>query len=75
MALPRIATRGGSNVVLPRPLAPSEVARIKLIFGLQARGRIPDAVAETTRLDDVSLLGHILADRHLKQHSRNDLPC
>ena len=65
MALPRIAARGGGEIALPRPLAPSDVARIRRIFDLQARGHIPDAVAETMRFEESILLGHILADRYL----------
>ena len=71
MALPRIALRGGGGVVLPRPLAPSDAALVKAIFGFQARGRIPKAIAETASLQDGLLLGHILADRYLSQGYRS----
>ena len=71
MALPRIATRGAGGVGLPRPLAPSDAARIKAIFALQAHGRIPAALAETARLEDGLLLGHILADRYLGRAYRS----
>ncbi len=71
MVLPRIALRGGSGVVLPHPLAPSDAALVKAIFGFQARGRIPKAIAETALLQDGMLLGHILADRYLGQGYRS----
>ncbi len=66
MAVPRITPRAGTDGIgLPQPLAPSEAARIRRIFALQRRDAIPDAVAETSRLSDTTLLGHILADRYL----------
>lgn len=71
MALPRFATHGGTDVALPRPLPPSDAARIKLIFSLQARDKIPDAMREMDRLEDTSLVGHLLADRYLKSNHRS----
>src|SRR4029077_10136786 len=70
MAIPRVAPRGASGVALPQPLPPSEAARIRRIFALQARGDIPAALRETTELDTSTPLGHamqgyILADRYL----------
>lgn len=75
MAVPRVAPPAGrSGVGLPQPLAPSEAARIRRIFALQARGAIPAAVAETDRLTDTTLLGHILADRYLHKSTRVTAP-
>ena len=71
MAMPRFAARGGAGVALPHPLTPSDAARIKAIFSHQAHGRIPEAVIETDRLEDTSLLGHILADRYLGRSHRS----
>ena len=68
MAVPRITPPAGlSGVGLPQPLAPSEAARIRRIFALQRQpAGIPAASAETRRLSDDTLLGHILADRMLR---------
>ena len=59
---------------LPQPLAPSEAARIRRIFAFQRQNNIPEAVAETARLSDTTLLGHILADRLLAQPARATAP-
>jgi soluble lytic murein transglycosylase len=68
LAVPRVAPpSGNSGVGLPQPLTPSEAARIRRIFQLQTHGDIPLAIAETNRLTDTTLLGHILADRYLGQ--------
>lgn len=48
---------------LPQPLAPSEAARLRRIFELQARGEMSQAMREAERLDDRRLIGHVLADR------------
>ena len=48
---------------LPQPLAPSEAARLRRIFELQARGDMAQAMREAERLDDRRLIGHVLADR------------
>jgi soluble lytic murein transglycosylase-like protein len=48
---------------LPQPLAPSDAARLRRIFELQARGEMALAMRETERLDDRRLIGHVLADR------------
>ena len=71
MAVPRIHPGAGANGLgLPQPLAPSEAARMRRIFALQRQGALPEAVAETARLDDDTLLGHILADRLLAAPAR-----
>ena len=64
-AVPRIALGTTAEVALPQPLAPSEAARIRRIFALQAQGDVADAARETGQLDDHVLLGAILADRYL----------
>ncbi len=75
MAMPRVKVPGGSSGVgLPQPLPPSEAARIRRIFALQRQGQIPAAVAETARLSDDTLLGHILADRLLARPARVTAP-
>jgi len=75
MAVPRVHLPGGSSGVgFPQPLAPSEAARIRRIFALQRKGDIPGAVAETARLTDDTLLGHILADRLLARPARASAP-
>jgi soluble lytic murein transglycosylase len=72
MAVPRVhLPAGSSGVGLPQPLPPSEAARIRRIFALQREGAIPAAIAETGRLTDTSLLGHILADRLLAHPARS----
>ncbi|MCR0983230.1 lytic transglycosylase domain-containing protein [Roseomonas populi] len=48
---------------LPQPLAPSDAARLRRIFELQARGEMAQAMRESERLDDRRLMGHVLADR------------
>jgi hypothetical protein len=75
MAIPRIEPPAGANGVgLPQPLAPSEAAKVRRIFALHRRNQIPAAIAETARLSDTSLLGHILADRYLSQPARASAP-
>jgi soluble lytic murein transglycosylase-like protein len=73
VAVTRLGPHGTDGIVLPQPLAPSEVARIKRILSAQATGRIPDAVRDIERMDlssplGLSMLGHVLADRYLGQH-------
>ena len=77
MAIPRIAPPDGGSVALPRPLQPSQAARIRRIFALQGRGDIPAALRETARLETGSepgtgMLGHILAERYLGPYTRPD---
>jgi hypothetical protein len=55
---------------LQTPLAPSEAARLRRIFDLQARGEHDLAGRETERLEDRRLLGHVLADRWLRDAGR-----
>ena len=75
LAIPRIATPGGSGVALPQPLPPSEAVKLRRIFALQAHGDIPAALRETARLDTdtpigAAMLGHVLAQRYLGPYSR-----
>jgi len=66
MAVARVTIHGGdSGIALPEPLSPSDAARVRRIFDLQARGDIPAARRAVGELDDTLLLGPILADRYL----------
>ena len=65
LAIPRVSFGGSARVGLPQPLAPSEAARIRRIFALQAKNDIPAAIAECDQLRDALLLPQILADRYL----------
>lgn len=67
MSVPRPATQGGV-AGFPQPLAPSDAARLRRIFELQARGENAAAAREVERLDDRRLVGHVLADRWLRGH-------
>jgi soluble lytic murein transglycosylase-like protein len=67
MSVPRPALQGGV-AGFPQPLAPSDAARLRRIFDLQARGEMIAAQRETERLDDRRLLGHVLADRWQRGH-------
>jgi soluble lytic murein transglycosylase len=70
LAVPRVALRGAAGVAMPQPLAPSDAARIKRIFSLQAAGNLAEARRETERLDNSLLFGPILADRYLNPTDR-----
>ena len=70
MAVPRISMGGAPRVALPQPLAPSEAARIRRIFALQAKADIPAALAEIEQITDILLLPDILADRYLNGGNR-----
>jgi soluble lytic murein transglycosylase len=65
LGVPRVALNGAPGVGLPQPLTPSEAARVRRIFALQAAGAITEAARETDLLDNKLLLGPILADRYL----------
>ena len=60
-------SRASGDVAFPRPLDPVDVARVRHIFSLQARGSIDDVEREIPRLNSPLLLGHILAQRYLGQ--------
>jgi len=76
LAVPRLAPRGGGyDLGLPQPLAPSEAARLRRVFSLQARGAIAEAVRQSAGIDSndpvvAGVLGHVLADRHLGPYTR-----
>jgi soluble lytic murein transglycosylase-like protein len=77
MAVPRITSSDGGGVSLPRPLPPSDAARVRRVFALQDQGDIPAALRESARLDGGTtvgnaMLGHILAARYLGPHTRPD---
>ena len=85
MAVPRLPSHapptapGREGISLLQPLAPSDVARLRRLFALQARGDIAEAVRQSLALDPDDpvidgLLGHLLADRHLGPHTRTPLP-
>lgn len=74
-AVPRVAPHGAAGVALPQPLPPSEAARLRRIFALQAKGWISEAVVQTAQFDTEpplgrAMLGHVLADRYLGPYTR-----
>jgi soluble lytic murein transglycosylase len=72
MAVPRVALPGANpGVALPRPLDPSEAARIRRILAWQDRGEIPAATRGAAEITDPLLAGHILADRYLGRFHRS----
>jgi soluble lytic murein transglycosylase-like protein len=73
MAIPRPAMHGigGGGIALPLPLAPSDAARIRRIFAMQAHGDLTGAARETASLTDQLLMGSILADRYLGRFDRS----
>ncbi len=73
LSVPRPPPRGGA-IGIPQVLLPSDAALYRRIFQLQARGNIAEAAAETERLTDTLLVGHILADRLLGPHTRATVP-
>jgi soluble lytic murein transglycosylase-like protein len=66
-----MATHGAAGVALPRPLPPSDAARIRRIFASQNKGDIPAALRESDALGETRLLGHILAARYLGRFYRS----
>jgi soluble lytic murein transglycosylase-like protein len=66
MSVPRLSLQGGV-AGLPSPLAPSDAARLRRVFELQARGEPAAAARESERLADRRLIGHVLADRWLRE--------
>ena len=51
---------------LPRPMGVADAARMRRAFEAQANGDTGAAARETDRLDDRRLMGHLLADRHMR---------
>jgi soluble lytic murein transglycosylase-like protein len=71
MVMPRLhAPASAEPLGLPTPLAPSEAALVRDIFARQRHGDLKGAEAETAKLTDQTLLGHILADRYLARPAR-----
>ena len=77
LAVPRVSPYGpgAGGASLFQPLPPSEAARWRRLFALQARGDIAEAVRQALHLDletplAQELHGHLLADRHLGPHTR-----
>ncbi len=71
---PRIApgvAHGLGGADLPQPLAPSDAARLRQIFALQAAGHLAEATAELAGVADPLLNGHVLAQRYLGPHTRS----
>lgn len=73
-AIPRSAPANGDEVVLARPLAPSDVALYRRIFADQAAGRMADAAALIKRLGDHALMGQVLAQRYLGPYHQSTPP-
>ncbi|WP_372624383.1 transglycosylase SLT domain-containing protein [Falsiroseomonas sp.] len=69
MSVPRPSLQGGI-AGFPQPLAPSDAARLRRVFDLQSRGETAAAAREAERLDDRRLIGHVLADRWLRQREQ-----
>ena len=55
---------------LPQPLAPSDAARLRHVFSLQAQGKFDLAAAELAAVSDPVLNGHVLAQRYLDRRSK-----
>ncbi|MBN8926064.1 MAG: lytic transglycosylase domain-containing protein [Rhodospirillales bacterium] len=72
LAVPRVALPGGNDgVSLPQPLTPSDAARLRRIFTLQAKGDIPAAIRAIDEVSDPLLLGDVLAERYLGRWHRS----
>ena len=69
-AVPRITPPFGGNVPLPTPLAPSEAAQVRRVYDLQKAGAYTLAARESALLGNNLLLGHLRADRLLRQGRR-----
>jgi len=62
----RTAPVPAAILALPQPMGPMDATRMRRAFEAQARGDIPTALREAERLDDRRLMGHLLADRHMR---------
>jgi soluble lytic murein transglycosylase len=72
VAIPRVAfPRGNPGVALPRPLDPSDAARIRRIFAWQDSGNVPAAIRASAEIADPLLAGTILAARYLGRFHRS----
>jgi soluble lytic murein transglycosylase-like protein len=56
---------------MPRPLSPSDAVLVRRIFRAQSSGDLALAVRETGELENMMLLGSILADRYLGAFHRS----
>ncbi len=63
-ANPRVGS-GVAGAGLPEPLAPSDAARLRRVFAMQAAGNLAAADAELAATPDPLLNGHVLAQRYL----------
>ncbi len=64
-AIPRSTPANGAEVVLARPLAPSDVALYRRIFADQHDGRMAQAAALESRLQSPLLIGQVEAQKYL----------
>ena len=62
---PAVPGGGLDGAALPTPLSPSDAARLRHIFQLQAAGNMTAASAEMAGVLDPILTGHVLAQRYL----------
>lgn len=62
----RTAAAPAAIPALPQPMGQADAARMRRAFEAQARGDIAAAIREAERLDDRRLMGHLLADRHMR---------
>lgn len=62
----RTAPVPAAILALPQPMGTMDATRMRRAFEAQARGDIPTALREAERLDDRRLMGHLLADRHMR---------
>lgn len=65
-ARPRAVAAPAAVPALPHPMGPADALRMRRAFEAQARGDVPGAIREAERLDDRRLMGHLLADRHMR---------
>jgi len=64
LVMPHIQ-HGGSAVMLPKPLTPSDAAVLREVFALQSRNKIPEAIRAANDITNPLLNGAFLADRFL----------
>ena len=64
-AVPRNAPSPNVEIILPQPLAPSDVAIYGRILALQRSGDFSEADRLMGRLEDTSLVGPVLAEKYL----------
>ena len=67
---PEVPGGGLDGSGLPQPLTPSDAARLRHIFALQASGRFDAAVTELNGVLDPALTGHVLAQRYLDRRTQ-----